>query len=215
MGASSPPGFGGSLKKIAAMVLAGGVVTWLLISDGVRDIAMGLSGNLIPLFLQEQRGLDAAGIGGLQALLGLATMFVMIPAGHLSDRYGERVAIAAGYLSAFVAFMGFIFLPGKLATAISFIAFGLAMGILAPAYQSLISKAVPAHLRGIAFGFLSTSNGLIALPAPLLGGLLWKSSGPRLPLLITAFALLLIVIPVWLKFRLPAVVPNAPQTNEP
>lgn len=179
--AASSPGFRASLKAIAGLALSGGVVTWLLLSDGVRDIAMGLSGNLLPLFLQERRGIDVASIATLNALLGGAGMLVMIPAGHLADRVGERFAIAGGYLVAFCAFALMLLVPSPWAAAASFVVFGAAMGMLQPAYQSLISKAVPPELRGIAFGFLSTSNGIVALPAPWLGAMLWRGVAPVAP----------------------------------
>lgn len=193
----------GSLKAIGLMALAGGIVTWLIISDGARDIAMGFSGNLIPLFLQETKGFDTAGIGSLESLFGLAMMLMMIPAGHFSDRFGERKAIALGYFGAFLAFMALIFIPGQPAAFLAYGAFGCTIGLITPAYQSLISKTFPDNLRGTAFGLLSTSNGIVSLPAPFLGALMWKSFGPTSPFLITAFMLLFIIIPVWLKFRPP------------
>lgn len=196
--------FGVSFRKMGALALSGGLITWLIISDGVRDISMGLSGNLLPVFLQEQRGIDIATIGLLNALLGGASMLAMIPAGHFADRFGERYAIAAGYLTVFVAFVLMILVPSPWAAGVAFVIFGLGVGMLSPAYQSLISKAVPENLRGIAFGFLSTSNGFIALPAPWLGAMLWKGVAPVAPFWVTAAALLVIVPPVLAKFRLPA-----------
>jgi MFS family permease len=206
-GAAPPSGslslksFASSLKTMVGLALAGGLITWLLISDGVRDIAMGLSGSLLPLFLQEERGIDVAAIGLLNALLGASSMLVMIPAGYVADRFGERFAIAAGYLTAFGAFLLMLLVPSPWAAGVSFIVFGAGMGMLGPAYQSLISKAVPERLRGIAFGFLSTSNGLIALPAPWLGAMLWKGIAPVAPFWVTACALVLIVPPVLAKFK--------------
>lgn len=47
-----------------------------------------------------------------------------------------------------------LLMPSPLAAAASFVVFGAAMGMLQPAYQSLISKAVPPELRGIAFAGL-------------------------------------------------------------
>jgi MFS family permease len=193
---------GKSFKTMLAMALSGGLVTWLILSDGVRDIAMGLSNNLLPVFLQEERGIDIAAIGVLNALFGGASMLVMIPAGHLADRFGERYAIAAGYLTACAAFVFMLVVPGIWSAGISFVIFGAAVGMLQPAYQSLISKAVPENLRGIAFGFLSTSNGFVALPAPWLGSMLWKGVSPVAPFWITAAAMLLIVPPVLIKFKL-------------
>jgi MFS family permease len=203
-GALSLGDLGKSFRAMVGLALSGGLVTWLILSDGVRDISMGLSGNLLPLFLKDERGMDVAGIGLLNALFGAATMLVMIPAGHLADRHGERYAIAAGYLTAFLSFMVLLLVPTAWAATASFVVFGLAVGMLSPAYQSLISKAVPEDQRGIAFGFLSTSNGFVALPAPYLGSLLWKGVGPGAPFWVTAMAMLLIVPPVLLKFRLDA-----------
>jgi hypothetical protein len=49
----------------------------------------------------------------------------------------------------------------------------------------------------------STSLGLVSLPAPAIGAQLWQRVGPQFPFRITAWAALLAVIPVWLKFKLP------------
>jgi MFS family permease len=80
---------------------------------------------------------------------------------------------------------------------------GMGVGVSTPAYQSLISKAVPQHLRGMAFGLFSTSLGIISLPAPWIGAQLWERFSPQFPFTITAIAILLSIIPIWLKFKLP------------
>ena len=73
---------------------------------------------------------------------------------------------------------------------------------MSPAYQSLISKAVPEKLRGTAFGFLHSSLGLFSLPAPAIGAQLWERFSPRFPFTLTALVALLTTIPAWLKFKL-------------
>ncbi len=89
---------------------------------------------------------------------------------------------------------------------------GLGAGISGPAYQSLISKAVPQKVRGLAFGLFSTSLGVLSLPAPWIGGQLWQNYGPTAPFKITATVLMLSVIPIWLKFKLPKT--DVPVTEE-
>lgn len=74
---------------------------------------------------------------------------------------------------------------------------------MSSAYSSLISKAVPEKLRGTAFGLFSTSLGLISLPAPAIGAMLWERFNPRLPFQITAAVVLLTILPVVFKFKLP------------
>lgn len=194
--------FGTSLKVVLGMALSGGVVTWLILSDGGRDIAMGMSMQLFPLFLREIRGVDVAAIGLFNSLFGMASMAIMLPSGFLADRYGERYPIAAGYLLAFLSFGLLVFVPAPwLAGAAFCLALGAGMGLMQPAYQSLISKAVPERYRGITYGFLSTSNGLVALPAPWLGALLWKRVAPAAPFFLTAALTLALVPLVMAKFR--------------
>jgi len=47
------------------------------------------------------------------------------------------------------------------------------------------------------------------LPAPWIGAQLWDRVNPQFPFLVTAIILLLAVIPIWLKFKLPKVVEKA------
>ncbi len=74
---------------------------------------------------------------------------------------------------------------------------------MSPAYQSLISKAVPDNLRGTAFGFLQSSLGLFSLPAPAIGGKLWDLLGARFLFSLTGWVTLASALPIWSKFKLP------------
>jgi hypothetical protein len=67
----------------------------------------------------------------------------------------------------------------------------------------LISKVVPQKNLGMFTGLFRSSLGLISLPAPYIGAMLWERFNPQLPFIITAFASLLMVIPIWFKFKLP------------
>ena len=79
----------------------------------------------------------------------------------------------------------------------------MGFGMMMPAFGSLTSKVVPEKQRGTAFGLLSTSLGIISLPAPAVGAQLWDKVNPQLPFRITAWLSLLAVIPVWFKFKAP------------
>jgi MFS family permease len=100
--------------------------------------------------------------------------------------------------------MVFIRVSGFWGFALAWGLLGLGFGLMSPAYQSIISKAVPERMRGTAFGLFSTSLGVVSLPAPLIGARLWQQVGPRVPFMLTAWAALLAIIPVWFKFKLPA-----------
>jgi len=190
-----------NLGTMFGLLLGGGLVTWLLLADGVRDVAYALSFNLLPVYMQDVGSISIQQIGWLQSIFGLAMMLVAMPAGWLADKKGERVGIALGFGLQFAALMVFIRVSGFWGYGAAWALLGVGMGFMSPAFFSLTSKAVPERLRGTAFGLFSTSLGLISLPAPAIGAQLWERFSPRSPFALSAWASLLAVVPVWLKFR--------------
>ncbi len=193
----------GNLGAMGGLLLAGGVMTWILITDGVRDIAFTMSFTLESLYLEEVGGLSMRQIGLLGSVFGIFNMITTIPAGKLADQKGERVAIVVGFFLTFVALLVFLNVNTFWGYAAAWAIFGVGVGSMSPAYQSLTSKAVPEKLRGTAFGLLHSSLGLFSLPAPAIGARLWDRYSPQTPFSITAVISLLTVIPAWFKFRLP------------
>jgi MFS family permease len=205
---ATPLTFAGLKSNLGAMfglVFSGGVITWILLTDGVRDISFAISFNFMGLFMEQVARMNFQQIGLSNGIFGLFMMLFMIPGGWLSDKVGERLGIVIGFFLHFLSIGMIAILPSaspfwmySTGWAIA----GTGVGLIAPAYQSLISKAVPAHLRGTAFGLFSTSLGLVSLPAPLVGGWLWENVSPQFPFAITAIVSLLSIIPVWLKFKI-------------
>jgi len=193
----------GNISAMGGLLLAGGVMTWILITDGVRDIAFTMSFTLESLYLEEVGGLTMRQIGLLSSVFGIFNMITTIPSGKLADKKGERVAIVGGFFLTFVALLVFLNVNTFLGYAVAWAFFGVGVGLMSPAYQSLTSKVVPEKLRGTAFGLLHSSLGLFSLPAPAIGARLWERYSPRTPFMITAVVSLFTVIPAWLKFRVP------------
>lgn len=192
-----------SVKAMVGMLLSGGVITWIFLTDGVRDSAFRLSGELQPLYLEQIGHLTVQQIGLLGSIFSISMMFVPLLSGRLSDKFGERIPITGGFVMVFAAMMIFLNATSFLGFALTWVVFGVGVGVLSPAYQSLISKVVPQNSLGIFSGLFSSSIGLISLPAPWIGAQLWERFNPRLPFMITAGAALLTVIPIWLKFKVP------------
>jgi MFS family permease len=196
-------GLRSKLGMMASLLVSGGVLTWIFITDGIRDIAVRLSTDLEPLYMTQIGGMSLEQLGWVRALGGLAMMLIALPAGWMSDRRGERVTIAFSFILQFAGLAIFVLATDFWSFALSAIVFGLGVGVITPAYDSFLSKAVPESMRGIAFGLFQTSLGVLSMPAPWLGGQLWNWAGPRAPFAINAIAALLATIPVWLKFKLP------------
>ena len=205
-----------NLRTMFGMIVSGGLLTWILLTDGLRDVSFQFSENLFPVYMQEFGGLSLQQIGWVTSVFGICMMLVTIPGGWLSDRAGERVGIATGMFLLGSSLLILINIPQGVQW-LYYVGWGVAgmgAGIMTPAYQSLISKAVPAHMRGTAFGLFGTSLGLVSLPAPWIGAQLWDRVSPQFPFLVTAIVLLLAVIPIWLKFKLPKVIDKAGVTSD-
>jgi MFS family permease len=192
-----------SLVSVFGLLTAGGLVTWIFISDGVRDIAFSLTGRLMPLYFENEMGLTLLQIGALNSITAIVAMIFMSPAGLLADKKGERVGIVGGFglISAGWA----IFLAGSnfWHFVASQVVIGIGWALIDPAYSSLISKAVPDRLRGTAFGLFSTSLGLISLPAPWIGAQLWEAISPIFPFYVPLVAMVAMLPVMWVKFKLP------------
>lgn len=194
-----------NLRTMIGMILSGGLITWILLTDGLRDISFQFSESLFPVYMQDIGGLSLQQIGWVTSVFGICMMLITIPGGWLSDKAGERIGIATGMALLGSSLLILINIPlgNQWLYYVGWGVAGMGVGILQPAYSSLISKAVPAHMRGTAFGLFGTSLGLVSLPAPWIGAQLWDRVSPQFPFMVTAVVLLLSIIPIWLKFKLP------------
>jgi MFS family permease len=201
-----------NLGLMFGLITAGGLITWMLIVDGARDVGFTMSFTLMPIYLNGIGNLSMQQIGWLSSVFGVANMIVTIPAGWLADKKGERLAIALGFLLNAAAIFIFMEAASFWGYASSWAIFGIGVGLMSPAYSSLISKAIPENVRGTGFGLMHTSLGIFSLPAPAIGAQLYQYAGPRVPFAITAWIILLSIIPIWLKFRAPAVKSDSKST---
>lgn len=191
-----------SLAAMGGLVLAGGVVTWIFISDGVRDVSFSMVWQLLPLYMQNLIGLSNSEIGWLFSLSSIAAMLLLTPAGWLSDKKGERVGIVVGFTLIAVSMIMLINSRVFAGFAVVWALFGIGSALIEPAYSSMISKVVPKKLRGTAFGLFTTSIGLISLPAPFIGAMLWERFSPQVPFYVPVVATLIVLPIMWIKFRL-------------
>lgn len=197
-----------NLGAMLALVCAGSLIAWILVTDGIRDVAYALSFNLLPIYLQEIGNLNITQIGFLEAIFGAFMMITTMPAGLLADKKGERIGIALGFGLQFISLLIFTNAKSFIGFGSAWALLGIGIGLMSPAYNSLVSKVVPEKLRGTAFGLFGTSLGIVSLPAPALGALLWDRLGPTVPFMITAWMGLLAIVLVWFKFKLPSEQPK-------
>jgi len=191
------------LVAMFALLFAGGILTWIWVTDAVGDTAFNLIGQLYPIYLSEVGNLNVAQIGLLNSSWGIATILSSFLAGLLIDRRSERKVIVAGFVVEALGLVIFLQAGDFLGFLAAMFIFGFGVGSLMPAYQSLISKAVPEKSRGLAYGLFGTSLGILSLPFPWIGAQLWERINPQAPFWITAVACLISIPIAWFKFILP------------
>jgi DHA1 family multidrug resistance protein-like MFS transporter len=190
-----------SLREIFILIISGGLVTWLLITDGVYDIASRLSFDLMPVYLSDIAGLSKQAIGLMDSIHGVAWVVASPLAGILVDKTSERFAVINGLILLILSRLVFALTSGFWGFTFSWILLGLGGAVMNPALNSLVAKCVPSQLRGITYAFLVTSVSLIALPFPWIGSLFWNAINPKAPFLITVVVGSLAIVPAWRKLK--------------
>jgi len=191
------------LVTMFALLVAGGILTWIWVTDAVGDTAFNMISQLYPIYLSEIGGLNVEQIGLVNAFMGVAMILSSFAAGWLSDRIGERLVIVQAFLIEAIGMFVLLQANGYPSFLAAMFIFGFGTGSLIPAYNSLISKVVPEEKRGLAFGLFGTSLGLLSLPFPWIGAQLWERFSPSAPFWITFVACLVSIPIAWFKFRLP------------
>ena len=192
-----------SFGEILPLAVTGGLFTWILITDGIQDIALDLSFNLMPVYLNDIVGFGKQTIGLMDGLHGIAWVVASPLGGWLADRVGAKQGIMLGLGGLMLSPLIFAFAVDFWGFALSWIVLGIGAAIFGPALDVLIARGVSQHLRGLAYAFVATSLGVISLPAPWIGSQIWIAMGPKAPFILTSALGILALIPAWLRLRIP------------
>ncbi len=135
----------------------------------------------LPITLMIVRALEVTSSAGMSSLMyliySLTFVLLSIPVGKLSDKQGERVVIAIGFVSAFFAYLILGFTNTIPSFAVAFILFGFYAAATDGIERALASKLVKRESLAMGQGFLHASIGLSSLFAGVIGGLLWTKLG--------------------------------------
>jgi MFS family permease len=124
---------------------------------------------------------EAAGGAEFMPLLWAALHVVKASAsalgGRWSDRVGRRAAIGAGWLIYAAVYLGFAVVSSFPALVVWFLLYGLYFGLTEGTERALVADLAPAPQRGLAFGVYQAVQGIGALAASILFGLVWTTFG--------------------------------------
>jgi DHA1 family tetracycline resistance protein-like MFS transporter len=136
-------------------------------------------------------GMLVDGFGYTEFQLGLmSTVFNLVagvtgvPLGKLSDRWGRRPMLMAGWLMGMTSVGGFI-LTRRLELFLLFYAVSaLDMNFYLSAWMPMVSERAPPESLSTVLGKLDSCSRIAGIPAPWLGGQLYTLYGFRAPLMV-------------------------------
>ena len=167
----------------------------------VALFTLGNSSDAFLLLRASALGVPDVQLPLLWAAFHVVKSLLSTPFGSLSDRVGRHRVIVSGFLLYALVYAGFAGATNAAQVWGLFLVYAVFFALTEGAEKALVADLVPADVRGRAFGSFHFVVGLLALPASLLFGWLWKTAGPALPFLVgasfslAAAVLLLVAVP--------------------
>lgn len=144
----------------------------------VAVFTLGNSSDAFLLLRAQQAGVALPMVPLLWAALHVVKSSASTFGGTLSDRFGRRPAIVAGWMLYAIAYAGLAMATRAWQVWVLFAVYGLFSALTEGPERALVAELAPAAARGSAFGAYYAVTGVMLLPASLLMGVLWQALGP-------------------------------------
>lgn len=151
----------------------------------------GVSLGILFGVLSKAYGYTDEQLGLLSSASAVTMVLAQIPLGYLIDRYGAKPSLVLSEALGIPLMVIWLTQTRFEWFVASYALFGVVGATWGPAVMTHLTSQVPAGSRSEAIGQLSAFRGLIAFPAPAVGGLLYEWGGLHAPVL---FSLVGVVI---------------------
>jgi len=162
-----------------------GAAYWVTVAIGGVLMLAGFSEAFIVLRAQDL-GLTLALIPLVFIVMNVVYALAAYPAGILSDRYGRRSLIVAGFIVIIAADIVLALASGIWVVMLGVVLWGLYLGLTQGVLSALVADSAPARLRGTAFGVFNLVGGVSMLLASVIAGWLWDAYGAPAPFIASA-----------------------------
>jgi MFS family permease len=138
---------------------------------------LGNSTDAFLLLRASQLGVPTALVPLLWVALHVVKSASSTPGGALSDRFGRRPLIVAGWGLYAAVYAGFAMATAPWHAWALFAVYGVVFGLTEGTEKALVADLVPSTQRGTAFGWYHGLVGVAALPASVIFGVVWDAYG--------------------------------------
>jgi MFS family permease len=160
-------------------------VGWRIINGLLTEVS-GFTPSMLGIALAFQTGTMAIG----QLILG-----------KYVDRYGYKKYLTLSQVLACIILAWLIIKPTYVVAIAANIFMGIGAALWMPAEQAWMAKNADPAERGKSIGGYSTFRGLIALPGPFIGGLIYDKYGYQAPLMVNLLLAVLDIFLLWFLIK--------------
>jgi MFS family permease len=148
----------------------------------VDAFAWGLGGSILYGMLVDSFEVSTYELGLLSATVSVSLVVAQIPFGKLMDRYGRRLFLLVSEALFAVTVFGWFISTNFVHFLVFQIPFGVSVAAWVPTVAAFLADNVSKERRAEAMGKLQAFRGILAFPAPYIGGLLYDAWGFQTPL---------------------------------
>jgi MFS family permease len=158
-------------------------VARLMVVMGLMELPWTVAQPFMPVYVHQFKGANEFLLGGMAMTSVLVPMLASIPLGRLADRHGRKKLLFAIAPLAYAANLFLVFAPvSGLGASLCLLIYGLLFGfnsIGMALASSMAAEIMPQEQMGRWIGVVGLFRGLLSIPAPTLGGLIWEHVGPQ------------------------------------
>lgn len=171
------------------------------IAMSVDLFAFSIGWRLINGLLVDSFGFTAGMIGVVYAAQTGTMAISQMLIGSRVDRYGYRVYLTVSQIISGVLITALILRPTYTVAFAANLLMGFSAALWSPAEQAWVATNVDPEQRGKIIGGYSTFRGLVALPGPFIGGLIYDRYGYTAPMLVNLVLLIVDVLLLWFLIK--------------
>jgi DHA1 family tetracycline resistance protein-like MFS transporter len=157
--------------------------------------------RLINGLLTEAHDFTPSMLGVIYAFQTGTMALGQIVLGRRVDTYGYRKYLTLSQIISSILLAAMIINPTYLVAIISNILMGIGAALWGPAEQAWVANNVDPTERAKSIGGYSTFRGLVALPGPFLGGLIYDRYGYQAPLIVNLILAIVDIFLLWFLIK--------------
>jgi MFS family permease len=140
--------------------------------------SLGNASDTFLLLRLSDLGVAAVWIPLLWSGLHVVKVLSSLAGGDLSDRFGRRALIAAGWMVYAIVYAAFGYFDSVVAVVAIFLMYGTYFGLTEGVEKAWVADLAPSRARGTAFGVYNAALGVGGLLSSVMFGVIWTSVSP-------------------------------------